>query len=78
MKVKNVGNNQTEITLPDGTQVLVSYETPVAAYRVGHWYRTEKSWSATTSRHINKWLNGLNATERPQSFFDELLVIAEK
>ena len=78
MKLRKIGNNETELTLSDGTQVLISYETPVAAYRAGETYRTSKKWSATTSKHINKWLDGRTAIERDQSFFDELLVIAEK
>ena len=35
-------------------------------------YRTSKRFSVTTSRHINQWLHGAKATEREQSFFDEL------
>lgn len=42
--------------------ILVSYQTPVAV-RVFqgingvHLFKTDKKWSTTTSRHINKWLN---------------------
>ncbi|MCK4870778.1 MAG: hypothetical protein KAS93_06685 [Gammaproteobacteria bacterium] len=82
MKVRNIANNQTEISLLDGTKILISYETPVAALRDGSYYRTKKQWSATTTKHINKWLDntaGENvATPRDQEFFDELLVISEK
>ena len=78
----------TEITLEDETLVLVSYETPVAA-RVFSLAakndgcalaRTSKKWSATTTRHINKWLREefsetapKRAKEVPQEFFDNLL-----
>jgi len=78
MKVRSLAKNQTEISLPDGTQILVSYETPVAALRDGKYYRTDKKWSATTTRHISSWLGSVFVTERPQSFFDELLVISDK
>ena len=71
MKVKSLGANQTEITLPDGTQVLVSYETPVAAWINGQYYKTENSYSPTTTKHVNRWAN--NATTKPQAFFDNLL-----
>ena len=36
MKVKNIGSNQTEVTTADGVQVLISYETPVAARVAGN------------------------------------------
>jgi len=75
MKLRKIANNQTELLLADGTQVLISYETPVAACVGGDWFRTSKKWSATTSGHINKWLEGMNTDEKPQEFFDELLKI---
>ena len=27
----------------------------------------------TTTRHINKWLDGAKAIEQPQTYFDDLL-----
>jgi len=75
MQVKSLAANQTEITLRHGTRVLVSYETPVAAQLFnGTYCRTDHKWSVTTTRHINKWLNGANAETRPQTFFDNLLI----
>lgn len=80
MKVRNVGSNMTEITTARG-QILFSYETPVAAILrkapevLDEWctvVRTSQKWSQTTTRHINKWLDGLNAEEMPQAFFDSL------
>jgi len=68
----------TEISLEDGTLVLVSYETPVAA-RVfdevlidGFTHkcaliRTSKKWSKTTTRHINKWLRDTFSDTAPKS-----------
>jgi hypothetical protein len=57
MKVQQVGSNQTEVTLADGTCVLFSYQTPVAAIVPGKgWMRTAYKWSATTTKHINAWL----------------------
>jgi hypothetical protein len=73
MRIRNIGSNQTEITRNDGTTVLVSYETPVAAYRPGEGYiRTEENYSKTTSKHINQWTNGANAHIVPQSEIDRL------
>jgi hypothetical protein len=73
MKVKNVGSNMTELSLTDGTVVLFSYETPVAAEWEGEIYRTTHKWSQTTTRHINKWLEGRTAQDAYQTFFDDLV-----
>lgn len=78
MKLRQIASNMTEVTIEKG-QVLFSYETPVAAlladadngYTV---VKTSTNWSPTTSRHINKWLDGLTAVERPQAFFDNLVM----
>ena len=72
MKLKQLGSNQTELVLNDGTQVLFSYETPVACWIDGQFYRTDKKWSQTTSRHINKWAHC--PIHKPQSFFDVLVL----
>jgi len=72
MTLKTIASNMTEIHT-DGKTVLVSYSTPVAACVHGLFYRTEQKWSATTSRHITKWLQGYEATTKPQAFFDALL-----
>jgi hypothetical protein len=45
MKVKNVGSNMTEVSLNDGTLILFSYETPVAAEFDYKLYRTKTKWS---------------------------------
>jgi hypothetical protein len=72
MKVRNVGSNMTEL-MTDGCTVLFSYETPVAAYTPTQGYvRTAKWYSQTTTRHINKWLDGVTAEEMPQAFFDNI------
>ena len=72
MKLNQLGSNQTELVLNDGTQVLFSYETPVACWIDGQFYRTDKKWSQTTSRHINKWVHC--ALSKPQVFFDVLVL----
>ena len=70
MKLKPIANNMNELTLSNGTQVLFSYETPVASWENGQFYKTEKFWSKTTSRHINKWAHC--AVSKPQTYFDQL------
>lgn len=68
-----IASNMTEVTLSTGTTVLFSYRTPVAArLYTGKIIRTSKKWSATTSRHINKWLDGASAQECEQEFLDNL------
>lgn len=43
-------------TLADGRQVLLSYNTPVAAFIPQRGYvQTAQKYSATTSRHVNQF-----------------------
>jgi hypothetical protein len=71
MKLRNIGSNMTEVEEENGTKTLFSYSTPVAAWISGEgYYRTEAHYSSTTTRHINKWLNGAQAEIVPQDFFD--------
>jgi hypothetical protein len=74
MRVKNISSNMTEVDAKNHT-VLVSYETPVACYdkTAATYYRTTTKFSVTTSKHINKWLDGVKAEEMPQTYFDGLL-----
>ena len=74
MKLKKLGSNMTLIKMTD-CEVLYSYETPVAALRYSdHEYlRTDLFWSVTTSRHINQWLQGVEAQTVSQ---DELYKMA--
>lgn len=74
MKVKRLGNTSLEMEFNNGVQVLVSYNTPVAAFVPSRGYiRTSTKWSVTTSKHINKWLEGVNAQEVDQSELDGLM-----
>ena len=72
-KLKQLASNMTLIETPRHN-VLFSYATPVACYdkHTYDYYRTNKKWSVTTSRHINKWLDGVQAVEKPQAFFDSM------
>ena len=70
MRLNNIASNMTEITLANGTQILFSYKTPVASWENGQFYKTEKFWSKTTSRHINKWADC--PVSKPQAYFDTL------
>ncbi len=74
MKLTPIAANQNEVSFNNGTQIFFSYKTPVAAYLPERGYvRTERFWSKTTSRHINKWLQGVtNVDEIDQSILDNL------
>jgi len=55
-------------------EVLTSYGRPVAGYTPADgWFKTAHRWSSTTSRHINKYLDGIEHTIKPQEFLDGLL-----
>ena len=73
MKLYQKGSNQTELDL-GFAQVFFSYETPVAARITdGSLVRTDERYSVTTTKHINKWLNGCDALTVPQYRIDCLL-----
>ena len=73
MQLTPIASNMTEVETSEA-RILFSYRTPVAAYVFGEGYvRTEKWWSVTTSRHINKWLDGGTAKEVSQTYLDKLV-----
>lgn len=74
LTVKPVASNMTLVDT-DSQIVLFSYSTPVASFDKTRYQfnRTAKKWSKTTTRHINKWLDGVKAVEQPQDYFDNLL-----
>jgi hypothetical protein len=55
MKLRNIGSNMTEIEI-GRRSILFSYSTPVAGWDEKGAFRTEEHYSATTTRHINKYL----------------------
>ena len=73
LKLNPIASNMTEIETING-RVLFSYKTPVAFINgLGQHFKTSKHWSVTTSRHINKWLDGYKAELKDQDFFDKLI-----
>ena len=72
MRLQPIASNMTQVDFNNGYQVLFSYKTPVACLSDNGYYRTSKKWSVTTSRHINKWLDGVLAKDQPQAYFDQL------
>ena len=83
MKLKQIGANQTEVQLNDGTQIFFSYEQAVCviieAMHLGKKQTrvcvTTEKYSRTTSKHINKWVAGLSNIIKmvPQSEIDNLV-----
>lgn len=73
MKLKPIGSNMTQLTTSEHI-ILFSYRTAVAFEDKGtnKCYRTSKKWSKTTSRHINKWLDGRTGEEVSQDVCDGL------
>ena len=75
MKLHSFANNRTVLIFNGGTtEVFFSYETPVAGFsdKLG-WVKTDKWYSSTTTRHINKYLGDLKHTVVSQSVIDDLL-----
>ncbi len=82
MKLRTLGPNQTELHT-DEAVIFFSYQTPVAAVlqktpyatpERNHWVvRTASKYSRTTSKHINRWLDGVESVEVPQEFLDGLV-----
>ena len=72
MKLKQIGSNQTELET-NGMVVFFSYETPVAARLAsGALLRTSAKYSVTTTKHLNKWIDGWPAVLVDQSVIDNL------
>jgi hypothetical protein len=85
MEIKNIASNMTVVSFGDGDELLISYKTPVAGKISGVMVRTNKFWSQTTSRHINKYFNSewgvdpkvFPIEEYDQSLFDKRLSHSE-
>lgn len=71
MHLKVLAPNMTELHAGDAV-ILFSYEVPVAARVGSNYYRTSKKYSVTTSRHISKWLGGVEAEVVGQEFITRL------
>ena len=75
MELKTLAANRTLLIFNKGiTEILFSYEKPVAGYshKLG-WIKTDQWYSQTTTRHINQYLGNLNHTVVSQSVIDDLL-----
>ena len=75
MELKSLAANRTLLIFNKGiTEILFSYETPVAGYsnKLGY-IKTDKYYSKTTTRHINKYIDDKPHTVVSQSVINDLL-----
>lgn len=58
LRINPISSNMTEVEIGSKC-ILFSYRTPVAYKILGlsTYYKTNKKWSNTTTRHITKWIN---------------------
>ena len=73
MKLKKIGNNETEITTKEGVLLFFSYETLVAAASYKNVYVTSTKYSNTTTKHITKWYNRNALCASPEKVTQEQL-----
>ena len=72
MRINKVGSNMTELVRSSGVIVLFSYSTPVAALLPsGQYVKTDRKYSVTTTKHVNKWVGG-NVESKSQDYINEL------
>ena len=63
------------MTVPNGAQILFSYETPVAVISAdGINTVTEQFHSVTTSRHINRFMQNLEYKKVSQDSLDNFKI----
>ena len=81
MKLKPIGSNMTELNIKtdqgfvchSDVSILFSYETPLAGYDSNGAFRTDKHYSSTTTRHINKYLGKGTGRLVSQEFINNLV-----
>ena len=72
LKLTQLASNMTEIKF-DSVSILFSYETPVAGWDNDGAFRTSEHYSATTTKHVNKYLGGKDVgCKVAQSYIDNL------
>ena len=64
MILRQLGSNQTELSLNNGNSIFFSYETPVAGFDAEDgFFKTDTEYSKTTSRHINQYFKHVDASD---------------
>ena len=72
MQIQKNGPNSTIVALSSAV-ILVSYQTPVAAFLDGRYIKTSTIWSQTTTKQIKKFIGKLPSEPVDQSVLDDLL-----
>ena len=75
MELQSIAANRTLLIFNNGiTEILFSYETPVAGYsnKLGY-VKTNQWYSSTTTRHINKYLDDNFALNVEQDTINNLI-----
>ena len=76
MKLIKLGNNETLIKVNQGKmELLFSYNTCVGGRDEFGFFKSSTWHSRTTTKHINKYLNGANARLMSQSTLDKLGIL---
>jgi hypothetical protein len=74
MRLTEIGANQTLMTMENGTIVLFSYSSPVAAFIPGRGYvRSENLYGLAAIRHVNDWIKDKDCSIVEQSVIDDLV-----
>lgn len=76
MKIKSYNYNKANsLELKNGMKILISYETPVAAFIYGQLYISEEWYngSKTTNKHLCWFCRKSEGIKKPQKFFDDLI-----
>lgn len=73
MKIRAIASNMTELTTNDYDKLLFSYETPVAGWDDLGAFKSEQWYSQTTTRHINKYFDGVAPRMVSQNYIDNLV-----
>ena len=72
LKLTQLASNMTELEF-DSVSILFSYKTPVAGWDNDGAFRTSEHYSATTTKHVNKYLGGKDVGRKvDQSYIDNL------
>ena len=72
IELNSMSKNVNELRVGDNFG-LFSYKTLVAVYTRNGFYKTDKYYSRTTSKHINQWLGASKAIEASSTELDSIL-----
>ena len=74
LSIRPLGANQTVLTVGND-EIFFSYQTPVAGFSSNDctYFKTNKKFSRTTSKHITQYLDGRDAVELDQDKIESIL-----